>query len=89
MKRRSIIFITIMLLAVRSMFGQIIYTDEDIAGLNPRLAGTQQDFNVMVPMQNTNLDQFKDGISPLGDGLLLLIGLGGGYLLRKKYKNRK
>jgi len=38
--------------------------------------------SVMTPTQNINTDQYV----PLGDGLLLLAGLGGAYLLGKRKK---
>ena len=43
----------------------------------------------MVPMQNSNLDQFTEEYVPIGNGLLLLVGLGGGYLLKKKSEDRR
>lgn len=70
--------ITMMILAVSTAFGQIIYTNED--GTNSR----DSEFGVMVPMQNINTDQYQQSIVPLGDGLLLLVGMGGVFLLRKR-----
>lgn len=87
MKKRTILFAVIMLLAVQSAIGQIIILEED-EGLNPRAGSSSSEFGVMVPFQNSNLDQFKMEHVPLGDGLLLLVGLGGGYLLKKKKEVR-
>jgi len=73
----------VMLLTAISTFGQVIITPED-QGTNPR--AVDPGLGVMVPMQNTNLDQFKTNVVPLGEGLLLLACLGGGFLLSKKVK---
>lgn len=78
MKKRTFVIVTILLLAVKSMSGQIIFTEED-QSIN-RTVG--EGFGVMVPMQNTNLDQYTQSVVPLGDAWLLLVGLGGAYLIR-------
>lgn len=86
MKKRTIVIITIILMAVQTSMGQIIYTSED-EGTHLRSGSTDvNSFGVMVPLQNSNLDQWKMEIVPLGDGLLLLVGLGGAYLLKKRRK---
>lgn len=79
-KIRFIILITVCL-SFTPMFGQMILTDEDV-GLNPRAASSTPNNGVMVPLQNVNYDQWE--YLPLSDGLLLLAGLGGAYLLKKK-----
>jgi hypothetical protein len=71
------------MLGFSPLFGQMILTDED-AGLNARAGSDATGINVMVPLQNSNLDQWKTNVVPLADGLLLLAGLGGAYLLKKK-----
>lgn len=65
------------------LFGQMILTEED-AGLNSRAGSSSADLGVMVPIQNSNLDQFTEEYVPLANGLLLLAGLGGAYLLKKR-----
>ena len=85
MKKSIVIIITALLIGCfKPLSAQIIYTEED-AGLNPR-AQAQGDFNVMVPMQGVSLDQWK--ITPLGNGFLLLAGMGGAYLLMRKRKEK-
>ena len=81
-KRCSIIIITV-LLSFTPLFGQMILTEED-AGLNSRAGSASTDLGVMVPIQNSNLDQFTEEYVPLANGLLLLVGMGGAYLLRKR-----
>ena len=85
--KKSIVIIIIALLigCFKPLSAQIIYTEED-AGLNPRAQG-QGNFNVMVPMQGVTLDQWK--ITPLGNGFLLLAGMGGAYLLSKRKKSKE
>lgn len=82
MKKRCYILI-IILLGFTPLFGQMILTSED-AGLNSRSGSSSTDLGVMVPMQNSNLDQFQQSYVPLTEGLVLLAGLGGMYLLKKK-----
>jgi len=78
MKKRIIVVAAVLLMAIGSSFGQIIYTSED----DPNQRDGQ--FGVMVPIQNANIDQYKLNEVPLGSGWLLLAGLGGAYLLRKR-----
>lgn len=88
MKKITITIIAIVLLAVQSAMGQIIFTEEDV-GLNQRAPQTSDLNNLMVPLQNSNLDQFTTTYVPLADGLWVLVGLGGAYLLRKKSEVRR
>ena len=85
MRKRTCVIVTVFLMAVQSVMGQIIYTQEDV-GTNLRAGGKSDEFGVMVPLQNSNLDQYQEEYVPLSDGLLLLAGLGGAYLLKKKKK---
>ena len=87
MKKRIIIIISIILLAIRPVVGQIIYTDE-YAGIHPR-AEKDAPSGLEVPIQNISADQWMFQLTPTGDGLLLLLGLGGGYLLKKTGDKRK
>lgn len=81
MKKICYLVLITLSLSITPLFGQMILTEED-AGLNPRAGKTTLPFNVMVPVQNVDYDQWE--YAPLGNGLLLLAGLGGGYLLKKK-----
>lgn len=86
--KKSIVIIIIALLigCFKPLSAQIIYTQED-AGINPRAQVNSDAIGVMVPMQNSNMDQWKQ--APVGNGLLLLAGMGGAYLLSKRKKNKK
>ena len=86
MKKRTISLIVTMILAVSTAFGQIIFTEEEQYAGNSRAVGSG--IGVMVPMQNINTDQYKQSTVPLSGGLLLLAGLAGGYLLKKKAEVR-
>jgi hypothetical protein len=80
MKRKIISLMAAILMLAGTAFGQIIYTNEDYN--HNRAEGDASSFGVMVPMQDVNYDQWK--YAPLSDGLWLLAGLGGAYLLKKK-----
>lgn len=88
MKQRTTLIIIVMLLAVSTAFGQIILTNED-QGLNPRYGEKNPEFGVMVPLQNINLDQYKENYIPLGEGWLLLACFGGAWALRKKMRDER
>ena len=88
MKRKTISLMAALVMLAGTAFGQIIYTDEDY-GTHLRSGSSNPGIGVMVPLQNSNLDQWKYEYVPLGDGLLLLAGLGGAYLLGKRKKTTK
>ena len=80
MKKKMLTLMTVLLMAVGSAFAQVIITDEDVN--HNRAERDAQQIGVMVPMQNANMDQWK--IAPLGNGILLLVGLGAAYLVKKR-----
>ena len=80
MKKKLIAIVAVLFMTVGTAFSQVIITDEDFN--HNRAEGFPNDFGVMVPMQNVNMDQWKQ--APLGSGLFLLAGLGAAYLLRKR-----
>ena len=73
-------------LSFTPLFGQMILTEED-AGLNPRATAPTSTSHVMVPLQGVDFDQWE--YAPLGDGLLILAGLGGAYLLAKRKRKNE
>lgn len=81
MKKICFIFVIILSLIITPAFGQMILTEEDL-GINPRAGKPAPTSGVMVPVQNVTYDQWE--YLPLGNGLWLLVGLGGAYLLKKK-----
>ena len=87
MRKRIIGILTLIIMAVTTTFGQIVYTQED-QGTHLRQTEDVGTFGVMVPLQNVNYDQWKLQTVPLGDGVLLLLGLGGAYLLGKRKKKQ-
>ena len=80
MKKKVIAIVAALFLTVGSAFSQVILTDEDFN--HNRNQVTPEEFGVMVPAQGYNIDQYKH--APLGNGVLLLAGLGAAYLLKKK-----
>ena len=80
MKKKMLTLMTVLLMDVGSAFAQVIITDEDVN--NNRLNRDGDEIGVMVPRQNVDMDQWK--IAPLGNGILLLAGLGAAYLAKKR-----
>lgn len=78
MKKTLTIFT--LLLALAAPLHAQVFIMEDDGDLNPRDPNGGIVFNVMVPSEDVSNDQYI----PLGNGLLLLSGLGGAYLLGKK-----
>ncbi|MBR6847884.1 MAG: hypothetical protein IKM74_07130 [Bacteroidales bacterium] len=86
MKKLCSILVIILSLIITPAFGQMILTEEDV-GINPRAGSATPGFGVMVPVQNVTYDQWE--YAPIGNGLWLLVGLGGAYLLKKKSSQKK
>lgn len=80
---KKLIAITAMLfMAITPSFSQVFVTeDDDVAVLGNRDVA----FNVMVPSENVEGDQFL----PLGEGMLLLTGMAGAYLLRRRHNEKQ
>ena len=81
-KQISILLMLFVLLIPVTSKAQIYIMDEDEEVNSLRVERTDIWFNGGVPTQGGDDDQFL----PLTDGLLLLMGLGGAYALRKKRK---
>jgi len=81
MKKRVVSIIMVLFMVVGSAKAQVFIMEDDDA-LNQRDPSGSIVFNVMVPTEDTNTDQYI----PIGEGLLLLSGLAGAYLLRSRKK---
>ena len=79
MKKRIIAITTVLMLAAAPAMAQVFLDDE--AG-NSNRAANADGFGVMVPEQNVTYDQYV----PVGEGMLLLAGLAGAYLVGKRRK---
>lgn len=81
MRKKLFVVLTTLLLGMISAQGQIVYIEDEDQGHHPRVEMEYGGpISVIVPMQDINLDQYL----PLGEGWLLLVGLGGCYLLKKR-----
>ena len=82
MKKKMLTLMTVLMMVAGSAFAQVIITDEDVN--HNRATRDAEEFGVMVPMQKFDGDQWK--VAPLGNGILLLAGLGAAYLVKKRKK---
>lgn len=82
MKKRIITIAILMLMAVAPAMSQVFILDDNESG-NKR--NSQDGFGVMVPEQNVTYDQYV----PAGEGIMLLAGLAGAYLLGKRKKEQE
>jgi len=78
MKKRIITILTMLFMAVVPCMSQIVILEDD-ENFNRQVRDVN-DFHVMVPSQDVPHDQYI----PIGDGLLLLTGMAGYYLLRRQ-----
>lgn len=76
-RNKFIVLGALMMFLVLPMRAQVFLMEEDVES-NIRVVGSE--FVVPAPYQGGDLDQYL----PLGDGLLLLAGFSGAYLLRKR-----
>ena len=87
MKKRIIAITTLMLMAVVPAMSQVFVLEEDEWNNNKRGRLSENDFGVMVPRENVEYDQWKQ--APAGEGIMLLAGLAGAYLLGKRKKEQE
>ena len=81
MKKLIIAITTILTLATAPAMAQVFLDDDD---LNTRGDGVN-DLGAIIPEQDVNYDQFQPYV-PVGEGILLLAGLAGAYLVGKRKK---
>jgi hypothetical protein len=82
MKKRIVTIILALFMTIGSSMAQVFIMEDD-ESLNPRDPNGSITFNVMVNSQDASNDQFV----PLGEGILLLSGLAGAYLLRRRKRD--
>ena len=81
MKKLIIAITTVLMLASAPAMAQVFLDDEDF---NNR-AGSSEVPGAIIPEQDVTYDQFQPYV-PVGEGLLLLAGLAGAYLVGKRRK---
>ena len=79
MKMRIVTIILALFMAAVPTMAQVFIMEND-ESMSPRDPESAITFNVIVASQDVANDQFV----PLGEGILLLSGLAGAYLLRKR-----
>ena len=80
MKKRILTIVAVLMMAITPSMAQIFLDDDDYNNARCEYTG---ELGVIVPMQNDLHDQYV----PVGEGLVLLTGLGVAYLLGKRKKN--
>ena len=81
MRNKLVVILTVLLFTTGIMQAQVFIMDEDVES-NIRLG--EKEFLVPVAYQGTDFDEYL----PLDGGWLLLAGLGGAYLLKKRKKEK-
>lgn len=82
MKKLILTIVVALFMAVVPAMSQVFITDDD-AWEYVRTPVDQSEIPVMVPEQDVPYDQFI----PVGNGILLLAGMGAAYLMGKRKKN--
>ena len=82
MKKKIIAIATLMMMAVVPAMSQVFMDDEELNQNRGEM--TDKEFGVMVPKTNVEYDQWK--YTPVGEGIVLLAGLAGAYLIGKRKK---
>lgn len=81
-RKIAMVLVTLTLLVSTYSEAQILIMDDEFEG-NMRTG--YQEFELVTPYQGGDFDQYL----PLGDGWLLLVGMGSAYLLKKGRKKKK
>ena len=79
MMKKIVVLLTVLFMTVGPMKAQVFIADDEFEGM---MRKSDPDFVLVAPVQGLTTDQYL----PLGNGVLLLAGLGGAYLLKKHKK---
>ena len=79
MNKKFVVLLTILLMIVGSSTAQVFIADDEFEGV---LRNGESEYVLFAPVQGHDAHQF----TPIGDGLLLLTGIAGAYLLSKRRK---
>ena len=82
MNKRIVVLLTALMLMAGTMNAQIFIADNEFEGT---MRQNEDEFVLFVPVQGHDGDQFY---APVGSGLLLLTGMAGAYLLKKRKKQK-
>ena len=82
MKKRIVTIILALFMGAVPTMAQVFIMEND-ESMSPRDPESAITFNVIVASQDVANDQFV----PLGEGILLLSGLAGAYLLRRRKRD--
>ena len=82
MKKVLLTIVAVLTMAITPAMAQI-FLDDEYENVGRNRCNPPGEFHVMVPSENVNYDQYV----PVGEGLVLLTGLGVAYLLGKRKKN--
>ena len=81
--KKSILFLAVLMaMTMSSAKAQVFIADNEVEGLSRQADG---EYVLVVPYVGSESDQY----APLGEGVLLLMGLGGAYLLKKAKKKEE
>ena len=81
-RKIAMVLVTLTLLVSVSSEAQILIMDDEFEGY---IRTGYQEFELVTPYQGGDFDQYL----PLGDGWLLLVGMGSAYLLKTGRKKKK
>ena len=82
MNKRIVVLLTALMLMAGTMNAQIFIADNEFEGT---MRQNEDEFVLFVPVPGHDGDQFY---APVGSGLLLLTGMAGAYLLKKRKKQK-
>ena len=81
-KRKFLVLLTALLLVAGSSHAQVFIADDEFEG---QLRLGESEYVLVAPIQGLDTDQYL----PIGDGLLVLAGLGAAYLVKKRRKTKE
>lgn len=81
-RKIAYVFVALTLLVSVPLSAQVLIMDDEYEG---NIRTGYQEFELVTPIQGLDNDQYL----PLGDGCLLLMGMGTAYLLKQARKKKK